>query len=326
MTEKAVAVIPLVFGPYQFEVKAFGMVEEFKLSTTRICAEHSGAQKIDFLNLCCECNHIIKESVLGTPAPAPTKQQHCTNQECGKKVVGKVNTLLFCPACQQVIKDDKVEDAYNYGNGLVRISKAEREALLAHKLARGVHVVRVLNHQQLPSLRFVRKCYQLRPGDEPSDVINFNLMRDAARKQSFSLATYVVMKDEQAHLTFTHEYGALVQFEEDGVVLLVQLYADHEISAVPTEGTVLPEELRRDAARLQAALVDPIGIVPWIEHTSTPGSRAIVHLLAAKAEDKAYVVAPAKTIKHEVDALAIKLRDAVAAHLAAPAPTPASVA
>lgn len=315
MSKSALAVIPIVFGPHMFTVKSFNIIEEFKVSTSRVCAEHGGAQSIDYLNLCGECGHLIKESVLGTPAPSPTKTQHCTNQECGKKIVGKVNTLYFCPACKQVKADDKIEDAYHYGGGLVRISKEERAALLALKLNRGIHVVRVLNHQQMPSLRYVRKTYELRPGDEPYDAISFNLMRDAARKQGFSFAAYAVMKDEQAHLTFTHEYGALVLFEEDGSVLLVQLYADHEVHTTPAEGIALPDNLRLDTARLQQALVDPISVIPWHEITGTPGGRALPRLLEAKQSGAAYTVPAAKAIKHDVETQAAKLRDGVARYL-----------
>lgn len=294
MSEAPMARLGLHFGPYQFEVTVHGIQRAVTVSTREVC-EVDG-QPISYLQICEECNGIVQESVAGTPAPAPIKQRYCTNQRCGKQVEGKVESVPFCTKCRAVVTTDKVEDAYQYGGGLFRISAEQFASLKALRLVRGIHVMRALNADQQPSLRYVRGTLQLRPGNKDSDVRAFNDMCQSAIKQRLSFAAFSVLKDEQAHQTFAHENGALIQFEvKDGqiYVFLVQLYGEHELNmSVPSAPLVKSSStpLLSDTVDLHQSLTNPVDEVNWSDYAATPGTRSFHGLLESIKQGRAFEV------------------------------------
>lgn len=315
MSENALDKVPMIFGPHQFTVKVHGLKSEVIVSTRTICAEHGAP--ISYIQTCAHCHDVIKQSVVGTPAPSPTKQRYCTNQQCGDKVENAVESLAFCSHCKQVVDATQTEDAYVYGGGLFRLSSEQYAGLKALRRERGIEVIRALSADQQPSLRYVRGVLELRPGDKDSDVLAFNLMRHSASKQRFSFAAYSVLKDEQAHQTFVHEHGALVQFESDGTVLLVQLLGQHEVRVRPTSPADkdLPLHLLDDVVRLHQSLNDPVSEVPWKNYLSTPGTRDFHGALEAIKNGQPFEVSKPATMEDKTMIAANKLVEDLQQHI-----------
>ncbi len=307
------SIVPVHYGSFSFRVRLCTIQREIKLSARVVCSTHG--EEVTHVNVCQACNHPIAESTQGTPGPGPIKRRFCSNRKCGAKTGDNVKSLVFCGACCQVLKDGQFEKATLFQHELYRFTAEQRAALQALRLpGRGIHVKRGVPAAEAPSRRYIRSSHELRPGNTRYDKAAFQLMRYSARQQGLSFICHTGVKSSKESLAFEH--GACLEFEKDGTVLLVLMYAQHEVQTDPAPEADLPAELKLMAVRLHQALVDPVNAVDWTDALSTPAVRGLHGLLLDQQAGRNEFQVPAPSQENPVvDEQARGLDEALKAYI-----------